>query len=159
MNKTDSKRIKSAVTDKDGNITVILIKYNWLTCLFHSYLSLFLLLALVGFVFSLISGWWLAAAVLFGIGIVFWMYIWVKANDNLKKRVYSGILKKHFEENNYDSITLMHYSPHQDSITVVSSIGEAHSYYVEFITEDFPLYIVKIHTSPTASNTPTSKPV
>ena len=85
------------------------------------------------------------------------MFIWVNANDNLKKRVYSGILEKYYEENNYGSISLMHYSPHQDLITVISSSGETHSYYVEFITEDLPLYIVKIHTSPTAIHTPTSK--
>lgn len=77
----DTNRVKSAVVDGDGNLVVAIIKYSWLSCLVHSFYSLLLIALLVGVVFSIVAKWWIVAAVLFVIGIVIWMQMWLDAND------------------------------------------------------------------------------
>ncbi len=80
---SDTNRLKSAVVDRDRNLIVTIIKYNWLECLVHSFYSLLLLALLVGVVFSIVAKWWVVAAVLFVIGIIIWMQMCIDANDKL----------------------------------------------------------------------------
>lgn len=144
----DTNRVKSAVVDRDGNLIVTIIKYNWLACLVHSLYSLLLLALLVGVVFSIVAKWWVVAAVLFVIGIIIWMQMWVDANDKLKKRLYPRLYIEHLDGESAEMKSFVRFDPHTDLLFVVSPSGEVKSHKVEFIMEDHPLYMVKIHSLP-----------
>lgn len=51
----DPHRVKNTVVDGDGNLVVTIVKYSWLTCLFHSFYSFLLLALLVGVVLSVVE--------------------------------------------------------------------------------------------------------
>lgn len=143
---SDTNRVKSAVVDGDGNLVVTIIKYNWLACLVHSLYSLFLLALLVGVVFSIVAKWWVVTAVLFVIGIIIWMQMWLDANDKLKKRLYTRLYIEHLDGESAEMKSIVRFDPHTDLLLVISPSGEIKSHKVEFIMEDLPLYMVKIHS-------------
>lgn len=142
----DTNRVKSAVVDRDGNLVVAIKKYSWLSCLVHSFYSLLLIALLVGVVFSIVAKWWVVAAVLFVIGIVIWMQMWLDANDKLKKRLYPRLFIEHLDGESAEMKSIVRFDPHTDLLSVVSDSGEIKNHKVEFIMEDLPLYMVKIHS-------------
>ena len=142
----DTPRAKCAVVDGDGNLVVTIVKYSWLTCLFHSFYSFLLLALLVGVVLSVVEQWWIVAVALFVFGIFIWMQIWVDANDKLKKRIYPKLFIEHFDGESVEMKSIVRFDQHTDLLLVVPPSGEIKSHKVEFIMEDLPLYMVKIHS-------------
>lgn len=145
---SDSSRVKNVVVDGDGNLVVTIIKYSWFTCLFHSFYSLILLALLVGAVISLIEEWWMVSIVLFLIGIFMWMQTWVNANDRLKKRIYPRLFIEYLGNKSLQTQGIVRFDPHTDLLFVVSPDGEIKRHKVEFVMEDLPVYMVKIHSLP-----------
>lgn len=142
----NTNRVKSAVVDRDGNLVVAIIKYSWFACLAHSLYSLPLFAILVGAVFSIVAKWWIVAAVLFVVCIIIWMKIWVDANDKLKKRIYPRLFIEYLAGESAEMKSIVRFDPHTDLLLVITHSGEVKSHKVEFIMEDLPLYMVKIHS-------------
>lgn len=153
MGKTANKetaRIRSLSVDKNGDVILAYDKYGWFMCLFHSLYGLLLLLLLVGCTIMLVCGWSLIAILAF-VGAVFcWAGAWLNANDKLKKKLYPSILLEQLANKKVeviDNILIIRYLVSGEYIEMLTKDGDLRRYAVEFLREDSPLYVVKIHTA------------
>ena len=136
--------------DKNGDVILAYDKYGWFMCLFHSLYGLLVLLLLVGCTIMLVCGWSLIAILAF-VGAVFcWAGAWLNANDKLKKKLYPSILLEQLankEAEFIDNSLIIRYLVSGEYIEMLTKDGELRRYAVEFLREDSPLYVVKIHTA------------
>lgn len=153
MGKSPNKvtaRIRSLSVDKNGDVILAYDKYGWFMCLFHSLYGLLVLLLLVGCTIMLVCGWSLIAILAF-VGAVFcWAGAWLNANDKLKKKLYPSILLEQLankEAEFIDNSLIIRYLVSGEYIEMLTKDGELRRYAVEFLREDSPLYVVKIHTA------------
>lgn len=119
-------------------------------CLSHSLYGLLVLLLLVGCTIMLVCGWSLIAILAF-VGAVFcWAGAWLNANYKLKKKLYPSILLEQLANKKVeviDNILIIRYLVSGEYIEMLTKDGDLRRYAVEFLREDSPLYVVKIHTA------------
>ena len=136
--------------DKNGDVILAYDKYGWFMCLFNSLYGLFVLLLLVGCAIMLVYSWWLIAILAFVVAVFCWAGAWLNANDRLKKNLYPSILLEQLankEVEVIDNILIIQYLVSGEYIEMLTKDGDLRRYAVEFLREDSPLYVVKIHTA------------
>lgn len=142
-----NNRIVKNVVDRDGNIVVAILKYNTLSCLFHSFYGIIVILLLVGTVASIALGYSLGAVVPGVVFFFFWLKAWLNANDKLKEHIYPELLEKHLMETGIieGPFIVKDYNADAYVIECITDKGDNVSYKVEVMQEKLPLYVVKIH--------------
>ena len=143
-------RVVNTTIDRDNNIVVTIRKYGWLTCIFHSFWSIVLVLFIAGALFLLVKQQWVAVIVFLIFAALAWAKAWLHSNDKLKSRIYitllKDFLKKSMPEKNIPII--IRYDSDGYFIETLMKDGELRTCKVEHIMEKLPLYAVKIHTKP-----------
>lgn len=145
-----SKRIKQQTVDKDGNIVITIRKYNAIPCLFHSLFGLLMIGLLFGGIAILVKGKTIVAIVAFVMCVFLWAAAWLNANDSLKKRVYTTALLGHLKAQNPEmpEPVIARFYSSGDYIECLERDGTVRRYLVEFVMENLPMYVVRIHTRP-----------
>ena len=75
------------------------------------------------------------------------MKAWLDANDRLKERIYPELLEKHLLKKGLQKelFVLKRFFPYMDEIRCICADGAEKEYKVEFMQEQLPMYVVKIH--------------
>lgn len=146
LNKKDVARIKK-IAESEDSIVVAIVKYNWLECLFHSFYGILFFLFLVVSILVIALGyefWSLIPGVLC---LFCWAEAWLNSNDKLKSRIYTEKLEAYLLKRGKIAEPFMTkcFNHHSDSIECITANGEKQMYKVEFLQEQLPLYVVRIH--------------
>ena len=148
MNKDRIKRVQQ---DRDGNIVVEIVKYNVVSCLFHSVFGFLTFIVLIGGIVSFVAGARILSIVAIVVATLLWAWTWIHSNDVLKKNVYPSVLLDYLKQSKssvVDENTVARFDPHRDYIECLGTDGALYYFHVEFLMERLPLYAVKILTSP-----------
>ena len=148
MNKRDSVRIKNVIEDQDGNLVIAITKYRWTESLLHSGYGIVVLMGIVATLVLAVMGLWAWTALPVLASVFFWVKAWLDANDRLKGRIYPELLEKHLLEKGLQKelFVLKRFYPYMDEIRCIYANGAEKEYKVEFMQEQSPMYVVKIHT-------------
>ncbi len=149
MKDRDSARIKKVIEDQDGNLVIAITKYRWAESLCHSGYGIVVLICIVVALSFVAMGLWIWAVISLLVSVFFWVKAWLNANDRLKGRIYPELLEKHVLKNGSETnpFILKRFYPFVDKITCICDDGTEKEYKVEFMLEQLPMYVVKIHTS------------
>jgi hypothetical protein len=147
MKDKDSVRIKKVTKDQDDNLIVVIIKYRWTECLWHSLYGFVTIIFIIPFLILAMKEQWLWGIASILLSLFFWMKAWLDANDQLKGRVYPELLEQYLlEKEKIESpFVFKRYNSSNNSISTISTLGVENIYMVEFMQEQLPMYIVKIH--------------
>ena len=147
MKGQDSARIKNVIEDQAGNMVIAITKYRWTESLLHSGYGIVVVLGIVATVVLAVMGLWIWSALLVLASVFFWVKAWIDANDRLKGRIYPELLEKHVLEEGLEAkpFILKRYYPYIDKIMCICADGTEKEFEVEFMQEQLPMYVVKIH--------------
>ena len=149
MKGQDSARIKNVIEDQDGNLVIAITKYRWTESLMHSGYGIVVLMGIVAIVVLAVMGLWAWTALPVLASVFFWIKAWLDANDRLKGRIYPELLEKQVLGRGLEKepFVLKIYYPYVDKIKCICANGVEKEYKVEFMQEQLPMYVVKIHTA------------
>ena len=73
----------------------------------------------------------------------------MNSNDHLKDRIYTELIEDHLFKRGMISAPFItkRFDSHTDTINCITAEGEQHEFFVEFLQEQLPLYVVRIHFS------------
>ena len=135
------------MVDKEGNMIVAICKYDVLSSLIHSAYGFLVLALFIGAITCVVREEWFWSLILFFLCLLFWLLAWVNANDKLKNRIYPTLLEQHLLKNSKISapFVIKSFSHNSNAIKCITDNGEEWSFKVEFLQEQLPLYVIKIH--------------
>ena len=147
MRRNDANRVKKVVEDEKGDLVVSIERFTWLNCLIHSVFGYLSIAFFAVGVFLLVTGYWIWAMALGGLGLVSWVSAWLYSNDNLKERIYIELLESHLLEKKLIAAPFIsaRFYTDKDVISCITGDGEKKGYKVEFMQERKSTY-AKIHT-------------
>lgn len=147
MNDRDSARIKTIIEDQDGNWVIAITKYRWAESLCHPGYGIVFLICIVVALALAVMELWIGAVMQLLVSLFFWVRAWLDANDRLKGRIYPELLEKQVlgRELEKEPFVLKIYYPYVDKIRCICANGVEKEYKVEFMQEQLPMYVVKIH--------------
>lgn len=147
MKQNDAKCVKRIVEDENGDLVVAIVKYTWLNCLVRSVYGYICLMFLANVVVLLVTGFWLCATASGVLGIVFGIAAWLNSNDNLQGRIYVELLEDHLLKKKVisDRFISSQFNGYKNIISCITDAGEKRIFEVEFMQENYPTYVVKIH--------------